>query len=122
VFGGAWSFDVRPADNLARLLLSSPVLVDRTFRFPFAVDIRASVAGVVSTFKMASGAGTPCAASPSGELASVASSSLDDAGTGVLEDEGALDEFKFSLVRLWLDQRPSMDLFNVFEPYLVTRN
>jgi len=110
-----------PADNLARLLLSSPVLVDRTLRFPLTtVDIRASTstaldAGAVCVEEDAS----PSAASVA--AASVVASSIGGVGIRVLEADAALEEFRFSLVRLWFDQRPNMDLFKALEPCLATR-
>jgi hypothetical protein len=111
-----------PADNLARLLLSSPVLVDRTLRFPLTVDIP-----VITSTSTALDAGAVCVeedTSPSVAsvaAASVVASSIGGVGIGVLEADAALEEFRFSLVRLWFDQRPNMDLFKALEPCLATR-
>jgi hypothetical protein len=105
-----------PADNFARLLLSSPVLVDRTLRFPLTVDTSTALdAGAVCVEEDAS----PSAASVA--AASVVASSIGGVGIGVLEADAALEEFRFSLVRLWFDQRPNMDLFKALEPCLATR-
>ena len=90
---------------MARLLLSSPVLVDLTFRFPLGVDIRASGVAVVSTltvFCPGGAAGVEEGGSPSGTSAPGVSvdSSIGGVGMGVLEGDVVLKEFKFNLLRL----------------------
>jgi hypothetical protein len=53
--------------------------------------------------------------------ASVVASPIGGVGIGVLEADVALEEFRFTLVRRWFDQRPNMDLFKALEPCLATR-
>jgi hypothetical protein len=54
-------------------------------------------------------------------IASVVASPIGGVGIGVLEADVGLEEFRFTLVRRWFDQRPNMDLFKALEPCLATR-
>ena len=96
--------------------------MDRTLRLPLVVDTLASGVAVASTLFTVGEIAADEDDSP-GESTIVVSvdSSIGGVGMGVLEDEAALDEFKFNLLRLWFDQRPSIDLFKALEPCLVTR-
>lgn len=89
------------------LVLASVVRDDLTFLFPFI--------GVVESIEAATSvnaiAGTTALGSAVAVVAGVEGPSRRGVSEGVI-----VGEFRFNLPRLWVDQRPCIDLLRTFEP------
>ena len=98
-------------DTFAFLLLvfASVVRDDLAFLFPFmgvvgSIEVAASLNAIVGTAALGSVV----------TVAGVEGPSRRGVSEGVIP--GDAGEFKFNLPRLWVDQRPCIDLLRTFEP------
>lgn len=92
------------------LVLASVVRDDLTFLFPFI--------GVVESIEAATSVNAIVGTTALGSAVAVAAGVEGPSRRGVSEGviPGDAGEFRFNLPRLWVDQRPCIDLLRTFEP------